>query len=150
MTPEKDRSVGITIMSVPEHLPIVRAAVGRFCGMVGFDEDGAHNVSVSVDEALTNIIRHAYGGSARGRIDLLLAPLSQPPGGLQIRIRDYGKGVDASSIRPRNLGEVRPGGLGVHIMKEFMDRIEYSKPEGQGTVLIMEKHFEPPQSKEKT
>ncbi len=135
-------------MSVAEHLPVVRAAVGRFCNMVGFDEDGAHGASVSVDEALTNIIRHAYDGAGDGRIEVELAPLSAPPGGLRIRIRDYGKHVDAERIRSRDLGEVRPGGLGVHIMKEFMDRVEYNPAEGGGTVLTMEKQLEPSDSKE--
>ena len=54
-------------------------------------------------------------------------------------LRDYGKVVDPAEICSRDLEDVRPGGLGVHIIKECMDSMEYCPAEGGGTVLILTK-----------
>jgi anti-sigma regulatory factor (Ser/Thr protein kinase) len=111
------------------------------CEAVGFDPEVAGQVVLSADEALTNIIRHAYKGASDGPIDIELAPVGEEEatGGLRICIRDYGQYVDPLSIRPRDLSDVRPGGLGVHIMTQCMDAVEYRPADGGGTVLTMVK-----------
>ena len=58
-----DRPVRLGILSLPAHLPIVRAATEKVCELIGFDEHSASAVVLSVDEALTNVIRHAYHGA---------------------------------------------------------------------------------------
>jgi anti-sigma regulatory factor (Ser/Thr protein kinase) len=136
--------IAIGIKSLPGHLPIVRAAAEKACELVGFDDDTRNRVVLSLDEALTNVIRHAYGGAGDQPIEIELTPLGDAaPEGLQIRLRDYGRTVDSSRIRPRDLEDVRPGGLGVHIMKECMDSVEYAAAEGGGTVLTMIKRVNP-------
>ena len=54
-------------------------------------------------------------------------------------IRDHGRSVDPSSIKSRDLDDVRPGGLGVHIMRSVMDRVEYRKRGLTGMELSMTK-----------
>jgi anti-sigma regulatory factor (Ser/Thr protein kinase) len=137
-----NRPIKLWIFSTPAHLPIVRAATERLCGALGFDEQTTTRVILSVDEALSNVIRHAYGGAEDQPIEVELAPLGPPPAqGLRIRIRDHGRPVDAGRIRPRDLDDVRPGGLGVHIMTECMDHLEYRPAEDGGTVLTMFKRL---------
>ena len=141
MNSENRKPVELTIRSDPTHLPLVRAVVEKACSMVGFDNDIAGSIVLSVDEALTNIIKHAYKGADDRRIDVEFEMLGAPPEGLQVRIRDYGEYVDPSQIKSRDLEDVRPGGLGVHIMTECMDRVQFTPAEGAGTLLTLTKRL---------
>ena len=138
------RPVKVSIRSSPAHLPIVRAALEKMCEMLGFDGKSAGAVVLSVDEALTNVIRHAYDGDNDQPIDVDLVPIGQdPPLGLKICLTDWGKQVDPSRIKSRDLDDVRPGGLGVHIITECMDQVQYTPRNEGGTVLAMIKNIPP-------
>ncbi len=47
---------------------------------------------------------------------------------------------DPQTIKGRNWDDIRPGGLGVPIIQEVFDRVEYS-PQARGTKLTLEKLF---------
>ncbi len=137
-----DKSIRMTILSSPCCLPVVRAAVEKVCEMLGFDPKETGGIVLSVDEAMANIIRHAYGGANDKSIEIVMTPMGEPSAeatGLQVCLRDYGTHVDPSRIKSRDLDDVRPGGLGVHIMRQCMDCVEYRPAEGCGTVLTMTK-----------
>jgi len=137
------KPVRLSILSTPAHLPIVRAALEKMCEAIGFDPEAVGKIILSADEALTNIIKHAYRGADDRPIDIELAPLGEESlRGLRICIRDYGEHVDPSRIRSRDLGDIRPGGLGVHIMTHCMDELEYRPADGGGTVLTMVKDIQ--------
>jgi anti-sigma regulatory factor (Ser/Thr protein kinase) len=142
MTPLVNRPVQLRISSLPAHLPVVRVAIEKMCELLGFDAEAAGGIVLSVDEALTNIIRHAYDGAGDKPIEIELAATGEGrPTGLKISLRDYGRAVDPSQIKSRDLADVRPGGLGVHIMNECMDQVEYRKAPGGGTLLTMTKNL---------
>lgn len=142
MSGQGDAAVRLSVRSMPSHLRVVRSAVEEMCRLVGFDESSVTRIVLSVDEAMTNIIRHAYGGREDQPIEIEMSPLgASAPEGLRICLRDHGRQVDYSRIRSRDLKDVRPGGLGVHIMTECMDRLEYQPAEGGGTLLTMVKNL---------
>lgn len=141
-----DKPIKIVIDSATAHLPVVRAAVGKMSELLGFDEDACLRIMLSTDEALTNVVRHAYDGKPGNPIEIEIAPLSQgEQRGIRIALRDYGHAVDPKHIRSRDLADVRPGGLGVHIMCECMDDLEYRPAEGGGTILTMTKALTKPE-----
>ena len=133
----------MTILSQTRNLPGVRKEAERICRDLGFDEAASGGVMLSVDEALTNIIRHCYHNREDQRIDIEFTTLGQPPEALQIRMRDYGTFVDPANIKSRDLADIRPGGLGVHIITNCMDKVEYLPAEGGGTVLTLIKRIPP-------
>ena len=141
MSGDNERPIKMTIYSTPAHLPVVRAAVDKACHQAGFDDETAGAVVLSVDEALTNIIKHAYGGAGDQQIDVELRYVGSPAEALQIRLRDYGPRVDPQQIKSRDLADVRPGGLGVHIISECMDGVEFEPGADCGTVLTMIKRL---------
>jgi serine/threonine-protein kinase RsbW len=122
-----DQPVVIAIRSVPAHLPVVRSALDRFCELVGFSDEERGLIVLAVDEALTNIIRHAYHGRPDQRIEITLRCTKGADGQetLQIQLRDWGEPARPEQFKSRPLQEVRPGGLGVHIMRCCMDNVEY-------------------------
>lgn len=137
-----DQSIHIRICSAPAHLPVVRSALGKVCESLGFDEETSGRIVLGVDEALTNIIRHAYDGDQSQRIEIEMVPLvADGRKGLRICLRDFGKVVDRSEIKSGKVGTLRPGGLGVYIMKACMDCVEYRPAEGSGTELTLVKYL---------
>jgi len=137
--------VRLAIFSTPDHLCVVRAAAETLCRKMGFDDAGITKVVLSVDEALTNVIRHAYGGAEDQPIEVeLSAGLEEGDVALRVRVRDFGRYAGACEVQPREPSALRPGGLGVYIMHECMDRVEYRQAEGGGTLLTMTKRLSAP------
>lgn len=137
--------IQLRFTSTPRSLPVVRAAVERLALEIGFNATDAHSVSWAVDEALTNVIRHGYRHALDQPIDVSLEPGCRDDGvaGLRITIRDAGRQVDPCTIKGRPLTEIRPGGLGVHVIQSVMDEVEYSCPAEGGMMLRMVKHNVP-------
>ncbi len=145
MNPRPGDAVRIHIRSSPWQLAVVRAAVEKMCCQVGMDERATGEMMLGVDEALTNVIRHAYEGSGDRPIEIDLSPCGpdERVDCLEVVIRDEGRSVPAEQIRSRDLEDIRPGGLGVHIMQTVMDHVEYTpRPDG-GTVLTLRKNVNP-------
>ncbi len=84
--------------------------------------------------ATSNVIKYGYEGDTTKRIDL---EISTAEGKLTIKIRDYGKTPDLDKIKPREIDDVRPGGLGTHFLREVMDTVDYDVSLGVGTLLTL-------------
>lgn len=131
--------IRLSIASTPAHLPVVRAALECLCELIGFREQARGQIVLAADEALSNVIQHAYHGALDRPIEIALSRIGGEGGGLQIEVHHWGEPAEPGEIRPRNLDEVRPGGLGLHIMSNCMDRVEYVPAPAGGTCLRMVK-----------
>lgn len=130
--------IRLSIPSDPACLTLVRGLVERVARMVGFDEPQISRIILAVDEACTNIIRHQYGGRHDQRIDLEVT-INGKAGRVEFVLRDYGQRRDPATFCGRDLEEVRPGGLGVHIIREVMDTVEYTSAPDVGMQLRLVK-----------
>ena len=120
--------VKFAMPSDPRYLPVVRGAIGPLAALIGWEESECRAITLAVDEALANIIRHAYHSRADGLIDL---ECRESADGLEIMLLDKGDAPDMSKICARELGRDQPGGLGTHIIRKVMDRVSYeASPEG--------------------
>lgn len=132
--------VRMSIFSLPWHITVARVAVERYCELLGFSERSRSEVALSVGEALANVIKHAYHGKEDRPIEIVMERiLVDGKDALKIEIMDRGEHIDPEKIKSRDLDEVRPGGLGVHIMKRCMDRVDYAPLPQGGTKLTMTK-----------
>jgi len=105
----------------------------------GLEETATKAIVLAVDEACQNIIRHAYGGNSKEKINLKITRQADK---LLIYLRDFAEPVDVETIKPRNLEEIKPGGLGTHFINEIMDEVEYLTPEeGPGNLMKMTKQI---------
>ena len=90
------------------------------------------------------IIRHGYDRAADKPIWIRLWPDDRDedgtPRGLRLQIDDEARQVEPEQLKGRDLDDIRPGGLGVHIIREVMDEVVYSKRETKGMRLTMTKH----------
>ena len=128
----------ITILSDPANLAEVRQAVERYALAAGLCDAEAAKVVLALDEAMTNIIRHAYRNASDRPIEVRAHHDDEV---LRIVLRDYGIQAPRETIHSRDLDDVRPGGLGVHIMTSCMDCIDYQPADDAGTVLTMTKRI---------
>jgi len=138
-------AVELNIKSNSRSLPVVRGAVERMATMEGFSEEDAHGLILAIDEALANVIQHGYHGQEDRPIAITLMPVTSEAGllGIAVEVRDEGRQVEPATICGRPLDEVRPGGLGVHIIQSVMDEYEYSCPPEGGMLLRMVKYVAP-------
>lgn len=139
---DASRIIELNITSNARSLPIVRGAVEKMARLEGFGENETHALMLAIDEALANVIKHGYDGDPNQPIAITLEPVLSSDGrpGIAVQVRDKGRQVDPSTIRSRDLSDVRPGGLGVHIIQSVMDECDYSCPPDGGMLLRMVKY----------
>lgn len=143
----REPDLRIEMFSQPRLLAGVRALVSNLAQRAGFGELHCGQISLAVDEALSNIINHGYEKRCDGRIWLSIWMLEadhEHASGFRIVIEDLAKQVDPSTIRSRDLEDIRPGGLGVFIMREVMDSVVYEKRRQGGMQVTMTKRVPPP------
>ncbi|HWL94298.1 MAG TPA: ATP-binding protein [Phycisphaerae bacterium] len=138
----RENVVVVQILSDSRSLPVVRGAVEQMAASEGLKPADSHGLILAIDEALANVIKHGYGGQTDQPITITLSSVEADDGrrGIAIEVRDRARQVDPGSICGRNLDDVRPGGLGVHIIRAVMDEAEYSCPEEGGMCLRMVKY----------
>ncbi len=129
---------GIGGLSDPENLRLVRRSVSDVVLRLGFDEAERQRLVLSVDEAVANVIRHAYGGCCDGRVEL---SFWLDAGAIRFELRDFAAPVDPERIRPRDLSDCRPGGLGINLIDTVMDEWRFLRPDGDGNLLRMVKRL---------
>ena len=133
--------VRLTMPSIPRYLAVIRAAVGCMAGQDGFPSDVIDKLVLAADEALANVIKHGYDTRPDGEILVILRPIAtRGKKGLDIVILDRGKSIDPAAICGRDLADIRPGGLGVHIIRSVMDKVRYRRRSGGGMLLRMVKY----------
>ena len=135
-TEPKTETVALTVPSHPRYLYVVRSALYPLVLDAGFSKKETRKIILAVDEACSNIIKHAYEGDHTKHIGITVTVGNA---GLCIVLKDSGKQVERSAIAPRKLDEVRPGGLGTHFMHAVFDTVRYDTSGERGTVLTLVK-----------
>ena len=122
----------LALYSNPKWLSVVRGTVERLTDTLGFPIAQSRSITRAVDEALTNIVRHSYGN----RLDQPIAMYfrraqrrhdGKVQQGLEILLCDRGPAVDPCKLQGRSLDEIRPGGLGLHFIRQAMDTVEFTR-----------------------
>lgn len=134
-------------MSAPERIvrPAVPASLRDLLvfveeGCRGLPEETAFAVRLAAEEACTNVISHAYAGTAGGPVALSLA---RRGGAVEVTVEDEGVPFDPASLAAPDLGvpaeERALGGLGWHLIRQVMDEVRHERPPGGGNRLTLRK-----------
>jgi anti-sigma regulatory factor (Ser/Thr protein kinase) len=128
------------------YLSLVRGAVVELATRAGFRPVATAEIEMAVDEACSNAIRHARPGAApdEGGDAISLDALADASG-LTVTVSDRGApfafdNCGAGDIDSYLAGH-KPGGLGVYIIKRFMDEVEYRHRPEVGNELRMRKYL---------
>jgi serine/threonine-protein kinase RsbW len=115
------------------NLALMRMFVRRFLDRHPFSEKQRTLMVLGIDEACTNVIRHAYDLRDDQPIAVSVEALSTC---VRVRLRDYGSKTAPHTMRGRDHAEVKPGGLGLHLIRNAFDKVDYIlKPRGTELVL---------------
>lgn len=132
-----ERIAQVRIASRPDSLRLVRAMVTEAGDANGCSGECVSQMVMAVDEACQNIIRHAYSGDPGGEI---IVDIRRQDDSIAIHLLDYAAPIDVSKVKPRRLDDVKPGGLGTHIIQECMDESSFlTPPNGAGNCLRLVK-----------
>jgi anti-sigma regulatory factor (Ser/Thr protein kinase) len=144
---EPELFLKLELKSNPEALCVVRAAVERAAEALHFSEADTRAIVRSVDEGLSNVMRHAYQGRTGLPIEVHCRRLDgkrirEGRGGIEIVLHDEGLAANPEKLKGRPLDEIRPGGLGLHFIRQSMDVVEFSRKKGKNQ-LRMVKYLSP-------
>ena len=128
-----DIQLKFLLPSQPRFLSVVRAAIGELCSVYGLADDGCRGVTLAVDEALANVIRHAYRGHPDGVIEVDCRVWTDR---LEITLLDQGEPPDPARLAAHPLDDVALCGRGTHIMRAVMDEVYYERVPGGNQVRL--------------
>lgn len=140
----------LNVTSDTANLARVRRAAEAYATAAGFGDAAVAEIGLVVNEAMANVIRHAYHNEPGRPIEFEAAPLALAPGAaageathhtlaLRLRLRDWGDGRDPEATRRRGYVPGQPGGLGLVCLKQMMDGVEYTPQPDGGMLLTMTK-----------
>jgi len=125
--------MSFVLPSHPRYLSLVRAAVGELASISGLPPEECRGLILAVDEALANIIRHAYRGQNGGRIEVDCRATADA---LEFSLLDQGEAPDPARLAPHALDDYSLSGRGTHIIRSIMDHVCYSQvPAGNHLLL---------------
>lgn len=133
----------LTIANETQHLSTVRRVVGEVLDLSPFDERTRNMIVVAVDEALANVVEHAYGKS-RGDVHLSFGLSDEH---LEVIIRDNGQRFDPPAQMADVAAQIKNGargGYGLFLMRRIMDEVRFAHETPFQNELTMVKRFPPP------
>ena len=110
----------------------------RHATKADFTKEVVEACTLAVDEACTNIIKHAYGGEAAHTVRITI---TVDPARFTVQIFDDGIPFDARTYTAPQVRlytkQRRSGGLGVHIIRCLMDQVEYRTDNGKNEICLV-------------
>jgi anti-sigma regulatory factor (Ser/Thr protein kinase) len=129
-----DFHLKLVVPSDPRFLTIARSTVSEVGAICGLSEESCQGVTLAIDEALANIIRHAYKSRHDQEIELDCQVNADR---IEFRLIDQGEPPDPARICGQPLDEVSLSGRGTHLMKAIMDEMCYEQVEGKNQLRLV-------------
>ena len=122
----KTQKYNLKIPSITENFQMIREFVLKIAAKAGFNEETQEQIALAVDEACTNVIKHAHHHDARRLMDI---QIQTDINKMKIIITDKGRGFDITKLKDPNvkqfIKESKHGGLGIYLIKTLMDEVDY-------------------------
>lgn len=138
----KNKFSELRVKSRTENLSAIRDFVSEKALDAGIPPATVENIMLAVDEACTNIIKHAYKSSPEGEIILNIDYNKKK---FTVTIIDYGKSFEPDRVPLPNLQkyyrEHKVGGLGIYLMKSLMDDVKYTSVPGEYNQVLLSKNI---------
>ena len=114
----------------------VRQRVVELILPLGMHEAGIFDTKVAVGEALANAVRH---GSPQGEADVVAIEVRAFHDRVEVRVTDHGEGFTGTPACTTDM--YAPGGRGVLFMRALMDKVEFMRCDGRGTMVRLVKRL---------
>lgn len=130
----------IEIPASTVHLGQVRSEVGRLASGFGFSEKDVQEIQLAVDEACTNVIKHAYKNDDSHSLNVVISgerdtfSITINHSGIPFDESKYHEPVIRDQIKQR-----KKGGVGVYLIKKLMDHVEYHSSDNHNEILMLKR-----------
>lgn len=132
----------LKVKSKTDNLSVIRDFISSNALEAGISAEAIDNIMLAVDEACTNIIKHAYKSYPEGEIIIKVKYDNKK---ITILIIDYGKTFDPTTVPKPDLKkyykEHKVGGLGIYLMRTLMDDVEYTTVPGKYNQVLLSKNI---------
>lgn len=132
----------LIVQSRTENLSSIRDFIASSAREAGITEDVVENIILAVDEACSNIIKHAYKLNPEGEI---IIELDLKDDKFKVTIQDHGVSFEPDSVPEPDLQKYyrqrRVGGLGMYLMKSLMDDVQYISVPGKYNRVLLTKNI---------
>jgi len=139
----KTQKYKLNIPSVTENLQMIREFVLKIAAKAGFNEETQEQIALAVDEACTNVIKHAHHHDARRLMNIQIQTDANK---MKITITDKGSGFDITKLKDPDIEkfikESRHGGLGIYLIKTLMDEVDYEFKPGVKNKVQLTKYLQ--------
>ncbi len=137
-----ERTFALHVPSSTENLAMIRDFVKSVGQQSGLTDMEVARLELAVDEACANVIEHAYNSDANQEVKIRALVDDET---VQIDVIDTGKGFDPAAVEQLKLEDLvtarKSGGLGMRLMKSFMDEVHYEMQPGVKNELRMVKRL---------
>ena len=136
---KQDVSIRICVDSRLNQVHLVGYAVHGICSQLGLGDIVVYQIELAVVEAVNNAIKHAYGSAAGHPVEVVISVNEKR---LQFEICDEGKTLHFLQKKtdldfdPRNKTNLPEGGMGLHIIAQVMDDVNYFVRDGRNCLVL--------------
>ena len=143
-TKEQDKNArlcrSITLSNNIDEVPQLAEFVDEFCETIGVDMSIAMSLNLALEEAVVNVMEYAYPAGTKGNVNIEAKANDQR---LKFVITDWGTPFDPTAkteVDTTLSAEERPiGGLGIHLVRQIMDSINYERTDGKNVLTLRKK-----------
>lgn len=139
MSSIKEHTLSVTAST--EHLSKIRDFVADYAHAFGFADDEIQDIRLAVDEAYTNVVKHAYRNDSSKVVHIKIGSTGKE---FWISITDYGEAYDPNTyVEPdirKKIKDKKRGGVGIYLIRKLMDKVEYKKA-GPYNEILMKKRL---------
>lgn len=121
-------------------VPVLSVFIDGICDDMQFDKLQRSGVHLAIEEAVVNVMQYAYPKGTRGNVNL---NVSADEDKITFELRDFGKPFDPTRVPEVDVEtyvEKRSiGGLGIHLIRHYMDELSYDYRENQNVLKMVKK-----------
>lgn len=129
--------LSVRVAASPAGIQQAAAALDGFRAAHGLKDEAAWPLQVALDEILSNIVRHSRPGLMAGAIDITIESRGDE---VEVIVTDDGPAFDPLQLPEPDVSAPlegrHPGGLGVHLVRKLMDRVEYVRTEERNRLTM--------------
>ena len=133
---------GISLLNDVKEVPALAIFVGSICDDMHFDELTASGIRLAIEEAVVNIMNYAYPKGTRAVI-LIEVDADADQETLTFVLRDEGVAFDPTAYQEVDVNDHveqrKVGGLGIHLMRHYMDTLAYERKDSQNVLTMTKK-----------
>lgn len=139
-----DDGLEISLVNDLREIAGTAARIDAFCSARDLGPQVAYAINLVIDEILTNTISHGYDDDEPHRIEIIVRAEGET---LVVVIVDDGRAFDPSQVQDVDLAapldDRAPGGLGLLLVHEMMDGVEYQRLDGCNVVTLTKNTTDP-------